>query len=250
MTKPLYTMSHPKVTAARAKFFKTKREQKTMKRCTLSFEKLCTLYQDPAVSFAEIKRQTGLHASTVTRLFEDIFIEICEPRLGRERYEDQVARTTAKKKERLAKQLPDKEAFRAITEQARTCKHTVEACIASDRLVVSKVKVMISGTRCLIHPITKANRPNENVRLKYGIALIHRLKLNEDPFHLFPILVNGTRDIYVIPSSVLKALFLDSEKRQERLYIPLHAEGIGSKRSEARIDLRPYRNAWHLIPYR
>lgn len=249
MASTYYPLAHPKVTEARKAFGKLKRTQKTLRKRMLTFDDLYRLFCDESLSFAEISRRTGLHPSTIQRFQDDTFFAITGNKLGADRYEARIEAATARTRARLASAIPKSEAAQAIAAQARARGHTVEACIMADRLMVAKSRIVVSGTPCLMHPIRKANRPSASHRLKYGIALIHRDKLREHPVHLFPILVNGKRDTYVIPSEALMALFAGSEHAQERIYIPLHAANEGGvTRSHARIDLDPYRNAWHLIP--
>ncbi|MES2668292.1 MAG: hypothetical protein V4644_01195 [Patescibacteria group bacterium] len=242
-----YPLSDPRVRSARADFYRQRRKSKTLQRCTLSFETLYGLLCDKSVSLGEIARRTRLHPSTVQRLNEGTFAQICGQRLGSERYEARVREALERKKARLALALPDSDAVRTVAAGARARGLAVEACLMRDRLLVVRSKLLIEGRECLLHPITKAAKASPNHRYRYGIALIHRDKLAESVMHLFPVLIRGQGATYILPSDVLLGLFNDSPNRQERLYIPLHADVRRTGRSVSRIELDGYKDAWHLL---
>ena len=248
-----YPFSHPSVQMARTKFYGALRKSKSYPPSAIPFEEIYELLKDKTLCLKAIAQRAGLNEDFWLVFYDRNLRSLFGNQSGAERRQAVRREELLKSRLETFENLKELPLFGPVVQQALDAGHTVAPYMEvykGKKIGQPKRRTLvISGTVCVIHPITSGQKTNSWKQQRYGIVQLKRTTLNMGAIHLFSVLVpNVPQTTFVMPTDEIKAaLFQTADVDRERIYIPL--KDIPTLRQHtARLNILAARDEWKRIP--
>lgn len=235
MTEETFTLDHPLVREAKARFERNHRQ--TNAKCKLSFEDLFRHFASGDYNFHALAREAGVWERAVRQYYERYFQQFFgEPK----RRERQQVQTLARREELAQTEWVANPNLRPVGEHALSVGLSVKASLGTNGVHVDVLE--IAGKVCQVHTTTcKWSPPPQRIR-RYARFQVQTAETEAWDFHILRAAVPGFPErVLVVPSSALS-----SPSGNKQVFIPLEPR-TSARGGHPKTQWRLYEDAWHLL---